>query len=81
MSSEIRSEVKKQIVLLLVLLGLMSGIGAYLVMKAIQQEDVTAIAVILPLVLMGSLLVRTIVRLRRGEHSAHPGGDAKNGET
>lgn len=65
MPGETPSNIRPRILTLTFLLGAMVGIGAYLVVKAVQQQNYALTAVFLVLVLGAVPLVKELMRLRQ----------------
>lgn len=66
--SDTKKDVEKRILLLTFMLGVMAGVGAYLLYKASQGQNVALVAVVLPMALTSIPLIkslRELVQLRR----------------
>lgn len=61
--TETQSDVRKRIIFLMFFLGVMAGIGVYLVYKATQQQNFALIAVVLPMALASIPMVKSLRQL------------------
>lgn len=71
MPQQFSSDIRKRILFIIVLLGIIAGVGMYLVLKAVRQDNYVLLAILPALAMSAIPMLTSLSRLKRQQQSGN----------